>query len=72
MAQTLKGFLISMAMDPTLMKAYQADPGDTVAKAGLSPDDSAALLSRSPEAIRNSLNASADDAGITVVVVITP
>ena len=51
----LKSFLIDLAVNPALLERYTASPEQTVAAAGLSADDRAAILSGDARRLRVAL-----------------
>jgi hypothetical protein len=57
----LKDFLVNLASDPDLLARFAADPAGEVSRAGLSEEETAAVLSRDSRELRRALGASMAD-----------
>jgi hypothetical protein len=70
MGGDLREFLVNLASSPELMAEFAADPAGVLARAGLSADDTAAVLARDSNRLRLALGASAAD-HLTHVTIVT-
>lgn len=61
MSGSLKDFLVNLASSTTLMSEFAADPAGVLDRAGLSPEEKAAVLARDSDRLRAALGASAAD-----------
>jgi hypothetical protein len=61
MSGSLRDFLVNLASSTTLMSEFAADPAGVLDRAGLSPEEKAAVLARDSDRLRAALGASAAD-----------
>jgi hypothetical protein len=61
MSERLRDFLVDLASRPELMSRFSADPAAVLAQAGLTSDESAAVLARDSDRLRAALGASVAD-----------
>lgn len=57
----LRDFLVRLAADPDCLVRFSTDPVGVLDEAGLTPEESAAVLSRDSERLRRALGAGAAD-----------
>ena len=61
MSERLRDFLVDLASRPEMTSRFAADPAGVLAQAGLTADESAAVLARDSDRLRAALGASVAD-----------